>query len=212
MTLGMKIVTWGAMCFLASCPAWACGDGKVLFQDTFQTLNPTWTFTADTARSNGADGLSYVLKPGAGNAKLNNASLYDDYEVCATFEDEETSGDSAGFSAWVWGVDTDNGYGVSVAPGPGTYQVFRVQRNKYLAQTPWTEDPAIVKGDKAANETSVAVKGTHAVVSINGKKIYEFDGSPPDNGSLAGFDVFATKTNKADAKITIKKFEVREIK
>ena len=59
----------------------------------------------------------------------------------------------------------------------------------------------------------MAVKGKHATVSINGTKVYEFDATPPDNGSLPGFDMSRSfKTNKNDMKITLKRFEVREVK
>ena len=111
----------------------------------------------------------------------------------------------------MWASDIDNSYGVSISPF-GTFAVFRLQRGKYLAQTLWNESTAIQKGEKAQNEISVAVKGKHATVSINGTKVYEFDATPPDNGSLPGFDMTAFKTNKNDMKMTLKRFEVREVK
>src|ERR1019366_3201580 len=63
--------------------ALACGNGKLLFQDKFQTVDPRWGFAAiDPTRSVGADGLSYS-SPGLqmySVNQINQASLYDDYE------------------------------------------------------------------------------------------------------------------------------------
>ena len=67
--------------------ALACGNGKLLFQDKFQTADRRWGFAAvDPTRSVGADGLSYSVTPGSFTpglqnyviSQINQTSLYDD--------------------------------------------------------------------------------------------------------------------------------------
>ena len=66
--------------------ALACGGGKLLFEDKFETLDPSWGFDKHVpARSNGPGGLVYKMPPDYSFALLNQSSLYDNYEVCAVF-------------------------------------------------------------------------------------------------------------------------------
>jgi hypothetical protein len=102
---------------LASTAASACGAGAVLFEDNFNTLEPTWGFAEkDETRSNGPGGLSYNLKVGNSLTLLNNAGTYDDYEACGKFKVGKIGEDSASFSVIFWGVDNKNYYGASVSP------------------------------------------------------------------------------------------------
>ena len=74
---------------MAMSGAMACGSGKLLFEEKFASLDPAWGFSEnDESRTNGPDGLTYKLKPNDSRFLLSQASLYDDYEVCATFTTE----------------------------------------------------------------------------------------------------------------------------
>jgi hypothetical protein len=84
--------------------ALACGNGKLLFQDKFQTVDPRWQMAAvDPTRSVGADGLSYTLAPNSAVSAINQTSLYDDYELCAHMTmkyPDEKSNAHAGLRFW----------------------------------------------------------------------------------------------------------------
>ena len=172
--------------------ALACGNGKLLFQDKFQTVDPRWGFAAiDPTRSVGADGLSYS-SPGLqmySVNQINQASLYDDYEVCAHITMKYSDEKSNAFAfVTFWADDSFNKYAFSSSSMDGTYSVSRTQKSKLLTQIPWGEPtPAINKGSGVVNELSVAVRGNHAVFSINNQKVDEFDGQAPDGGSKIGF-------------------------
>lgn len=200
------VLTW-------SQPGLACGDGAVLYKDDFKTLDPSWGFAEDVPnRKLGDKGLTYALEPGNGLALLNNAGLYDDYEVCGKFAIDQGAEDSGTFSLLFWGSNAENHFGVVLSPHFGTFEVFRLQRNKTLIQQDWKESPAVHKGDHVENEMSVQVKENRAVVFINGTKVFEFTGQRPADGSLVGFDMFSSKENKGEVSIAIKEIEVRELK
>ena len=130
----VKFVARLTLCCLTSSAALACGDGKVLFEDNSKPCCLHGCSMRRASRSNGPEGLTYALKPNTYRAKLHKASLYDDYEVCATFTADVAGEEESGtYSAYIWASDIDNTYGVSISPF-GTFAVFRLQRGKYLAQ------------------------------------------------------------------------------
>jgi hypothetical protein len=192
--------------------ALACGKGKLLFQDKFQTIDPRWHLSADPTRSLDAGVLSYTFPPNLGITVLNYAGVYDDYEVCAqiTMKQNETSNSSAGLI--FWGVDALNNYIFRFTARDGSYAVYRTQKGKNLAQIPWGEpSAAIKKGSGVTNELSVAVRGDHAVVSVNNQKLAEFDGQPPDGGSQIGFTMGTPKDDQGQTVFGISELEVRAL-
>jgi hypothetical protein len=194
--------------------ALACGNGKLLFQDKFQTVDPRWQMAAvDPTRSVGADGLSYTLAPNSAVSAINQTSLYDDYELCAHMTmkyPDEKSNAHAGLRFWA--DDGDNNYGFSFSSRDGTYAVYRIQKGKVLPQIPWGEPtPAVNKGSDVVNELSVVVRGNHAVFSINTQKVGELDGQPPEGGGKIGFFLVASKEDQGPSVFGVKDIEVRAL-
>jgi hypothetical protein len=63
-------------------PATACGNGNLILEDKFQTLEPAWNFDDNVPeRTNGPDGLSYKMPPQYDIDRINQAGLYENYEV-----------------------------------------------------------------------------------------------------------------------------------
>jgi hypothetical protein len=189
----------------------ACGTGKVLFQDNFAKLQRSWPFTLGDNASVGADGFKIKLNPNGFFETLNQAGLYDNYEVCMTATLEYESGSGSYFGVAFWGVDDKNYYSLDVSPPYGTYSVWRLQNNRSLKPIPWSDTKALVKDSGKPNEISVVVKGNHAEISINGQKIDELDGVAPDGGSVIGFEFGAAKADKAPTTMILKSIEVREV-
>jgi hypothetical protein len=194
--------------------ALACGKGKLLFQDMFQTLDPRWQMgPPDPNRSVGAEGLSYSLAPDLVLASINQAGLYDNYELCAEITmkySNETSNAYAGIVFWA--DDRNNRYNFVLSSRDGTYAVTRVQKGKSLIQIPWGEPTAAMnKGSGVVNELSVAVRGNHAVFSINNQKVVELDGQPPDGGSAIGLILLTPKEDQGPTVFGIKDLEVRAL-
>jgi hypothetical protein len=61
------------------------------------------------------------------------------------------------------------------------------------------------------NELSVAVRGNHAVFSINNQKVVEFDGQAPDGGSEIGFYLYTPKADQVPTVFGIRNLEVRAL-
>ena len=79
---------------------------------------------------------------------------------------------------------------------------------KPISVTPQVDDPSIMK--PGANEVSVSLKGNKGTFSVNGKKIGDFTGEPPEGGSVAGFALYSGKTNTAPTTFALKSIELRE--
>ena len=78
----------------------ACGNGKLMLEDKFATLDPAWDFknsapTDTRTRTNGPGGLTYQLDEEALVWPLNTAAKHENYEVCAVFETKSSADNSA---------------------------------------------------------------------------------------------------------------------
>lgn len=190
----------------------ACGTGKLLLEDKFDSLDPAWGFSEkNDERSNGADGLTYKLPPGENVDLLNQSGLNENYEVCATFVTDLPEDSGAYVGVNFWSVDYDNDYEAAIFPAEGTFAVYREQNKRSLTPVSVTDSAAINKGLKATNEVSVAVNGNKATLAINGKTAITFSGFPPDGGSLFGFNFGVSKKAKGPSTIVLKTIQLREL-
>jgi hypothetical protein len=110
-----------------------------------------------------------------------------------------------------WGIDKQNTYVVSLFPEDGAFAIFRLQNGKLLRPVAWTENAAIKKESGAINQISVVVEDRHAVVSVNGTKVTEFNGVPPQGGGLVGIDLGTTADDPGPTKFNFANFQVRAI-
>lgn len=192
--------------------AMACGSGKLILEEKFESLDPAWGFSdKDDTRKNGPDGLTYTLQPGDNIFLLNQASLYNDYEVCAVFTTEAPAEAGTYVAVDVWGTDADNVYEVDILPISGSYSVYRFQNKKMLKPVPLRSHESIAKGASATNELSVAVKGNKGSITINGKKVADFTGQPPEGGSLFGVNFGTLKQDSGPSTVTVKSVQLREL-
>jgi hypothetical protein len=188
----------------------ACGNGKLILEDKFETLDPAWGFQEqDPTRSNGAEGLVYNLQPKDSVHDLNQSGIYDNYEVCAVFATKVPMDGNAYVSVNFWASDNDNKYGAAIYPAVGTFNVYRFENKKILFPVSAKSNPAISKGTDVTNEISVTVNGNKGTLAINDKNVIEFTGKPPEGGSQFGFLVGAADTGQST--LTLKRFQVREI-
>src|SRR5262249_53435688 len=138
--------------------AMACGNGKLILEDKFETLDPAWSFQEqDATRSNGTEGLVYNLQPGDSIQTLNQSGLYENYEVCAVFASKVPADANAYVSVNFWASDNDNKYGADIYPASGTFNVYRLENKKFLTPVSTKSNPAISKGTDVTNDISVTV-------------------------------------------------------
>jgi hypothetical protein len=205
------IVFFSALSFAGLASASACGTGKLLFEDKFAALNPAWGFgPTDPARSNGPQGLVYKFQPDVGITLLNEASLYNDYEICGVFTTQGPADGGLYVGLQFWADDKNNYYEVDVYPVYGLWTMLRVQNGKFLQPVQNQASAAIVKGINATNELRVTVVGSTATIVINGKKMMDFAGFPPQGGSLFGISLGTEKQDTDSSILTVKDFQLRE--
>ncbi len=196
----------------AASPALACGTGKVLYEDKFETLDPSWSFPeTDTTRSVGPGGLTYKWEPNNISTKLSQFGYFENYEVCADIAMQYPDKGNGFLGIAFWGVDADNYYVMDVTPVYGNFAVYRLQKGKFLKPIAWTNSAAIKTGPGVVNQLSVAVNGNKAVITINGQKVAEFKGQAPDGGSLAGIDLTTGTDDTGPSTLILSNFEVREV-
>lgn len=166
----------------------ACQGSTILYQDSFDRLQPTWGNESDSFKVLNSQ---LVLAPTADTDdwRANAANLYDDIDMCVTMT-TVTGVDPAESKAGLvfWYVDTNNFYLFELAPN-GKASVWRRQRGKWLSQIGWKEAKGANQGDGAVNELRVTTVGSQATFYVNDTKFEELTGSPPDDGQQIG--VFA---------------------
>ncbi|HVZ12907.1 MAG TPA: hypothetical protein VG894_00455 [Bauldia sp.] len=175
-------------------PAFAvCPGPSVLFQDSFDTLQPTWGEPSDAIKvANG----QLVMTPPVGTYiwAVNNAGVYDDLDMCVTVT-TVTGVDPTEAKAGpiFWYTDVNNFYVFEIAPN-GKASVWRRQRGKWLAQANWQDATDANKGDGASNELRVTTVGDDATFYVNGTQFKKVSGSAPDDGQQIG--LFAASPDK----------------
>ena len=162
--------------------------GKVLFEDKFTSLDPSW----------GAPGPMMDVKEGkliitpeknTSQTVLNQANvLPNDMEGSFAMTFVKSPAPSWGSGLVFWARDYNEYYAVLINP-EGWFAVQRLVAGRYLLPVAWRESDAIKKGEAAENQVKVATKGNKATISINGKEVISLSGQPPEGGSLVGFKV-----------------------
>ena len=174
----------------------ACQGTSILYQDSFDRLQPTWGEATDSFKVvNGQ--LVVSPTPDTYFWTGNSANLYDDIDMCVTMttiagiEPTESKGGLV-----FWYVDVNNFYVFELAPN-GKASVWRRQRGKWLVQVNWKDAQGANLGDGAINELRVTTVGSQATFDVNGSQFEQLTGSPPDNGQQIG--VFAASPPSAAA-------------
>jgi hypothetical protein len=202
----------GSGLFSATSDTNACGNGKLLFQDNFETLNPAWGFREGAAvRSNGPEGLTYKLDPDREVTLLNQSSPYDNYEVCAVYATQTAANANPWLGIVFWAEDEDNAHDATIWPKHGIFAVYRHQNKKTLTQIAPTRIGSMLTGTSVITEISVTVNGKEATLAVNGNKVTDFRGQPPERGSLIGFTFGTHKTDPGPTTVTLKNIQVREV-
>jgi hypothetical protein len=170
---------------IASPAAAACDSANALFEDNFESLDPSWGAPDNVVSAK--DG-SLVLKPQAGYWRFvpSESDLYQDVSVCvdATIV-EAPKEDSSAAGVLFWFSDWNNLY-VFEYYSDGGFSVERLSKGKWLLPVPYTENAAIKKGVGQPNQIEVKMKGKQATIFINGTQVAQFKGVAPQDGGKVG--------------------------
>lgn len=196
--------------FLAVAPTFAACKGTPTFEDTFQSLDPSWGVSASDAVVSIGDG-KLVISPPPGHVRtvLSQSDYYGDGSICVLATISEASKMDGGVDAIVafWAVDTYNSYQLNIGSDgkQGYFMVQRLSNNRWLTPLSRQPDPIIKYQLGEVNEVELQMEGRKAIIMINGKKLGQFNGSPPDGGGLIGV---AGSTNPGvTAKLQFQKFQ-----
>jgi hypothetical protein len=195
--------------FLAGAPTFAACKGTPTFEDTFQSLDPSWGVSASDAVVSIGDGKLIISPtPGYVRTVLSQSDYYGDGSICVLATISEAS-KIDGVQALVafWAVDTSNVYLLNIGSDgkQGFFKVDRLSNNRWLTPIGWQADPIIKFQLGETNEVELQMAGRRATVVINGKKLGQLNGSPPDGGGLIG--VGGGSSAGVTAKIQYQKFQ-----
>jgi hypothetical protein len=176
--------------------AMACQGTTILFQDSFERLQPTWGQESELLRVVGGQ-LEVAPAEDSYHWAANSANLYDDIDMCVTMTTIQ-SGDPVEAKAGLifWYVDVNNFYVFELSPN-GMASVWRRQRGKWLEQVAWREAAGANKGDAAINELRVTTVGDTATFYVNGQQFEELEGTAPENGQQIGLFAASPPTGQA---------------
>lgn len=163
----------------------ACQGTTILFQDSFDRLQPTWGPASDSFRVVDSQ-LEVTPAADSYHWTANSANLFDDIDMCVTMTTiDEVDPVEAKAGLIFWYVDVNNFYVFELAPN-GMASVWRRQRGKWLAQVDWRAAEGANKGSGAINELRVTTLGSNATFYVNGKEFEQLQGSPPESGQQIG--------------------------
>ncbi|HZP19936.1 MAG TPA: hypothetical protein VFB16_06960 [Bauldia sp.] len=187
--------------------AQACEGDKVLFEDDFATLEPTWG-----AKSEEVDvaGNKLMLTPEANYTTWvpSTANLYEDIDFCADVSSVKAVDPDHSYAGLVfWYADDDNFYAFEFAAN-GNASVWRRQRGKWLKQMNWQPAGALKQNDGAVNQLRVVTMGNEADFYINGSQFGSIKGVPPADGQQIG--VIASSPKDAVATYSVANLKVTE--
>ena len=186
--------------------ALACEGSQVLYEDTFETLDPTWG-TADDAFF--LDENRLTIMPGYDEyySALNTIGTYEDIDLCVNLEAVKADPEGNSFAGIIfWAIDYDNYYYV-VITAEQSIGVFRRQRGRVLPQLRWTTFDALNRGNGVGNALRIVTLGNTATFYVNGQQYGTIKGQPPADGQQIGVRATSPRNDRAiwafdDVKIT----------
>jgi hypothetical protein len=195
---------------LGSANAAACGKGKVLYEDTFETLDPSWELVgAFKDAVPGPGGLTADVTPGRSFAATRPAGTNPNVEICATFtvKSAKETPDFFALSFWAHG---DIDYWAVSFTSKGNFVVNRYEGDKPLVNvTAQVANPTLLS-KTGPNEVSVKLVADKGTFQVTGKEIGSFTGGAPSADSLFGFVMRAGKENSGPTPFVLKRVELRE--
>jgi len=187
-----------ATCFLAGLisvvPAGAATcPGNVVFQDSFESVNPSLdvaSYPQSKIIIQGGTAVTSLLQPGKmARTEEYWGARYGDVNVCVTVGTVATEPAENELGGVVfWATDYANFYDFQVNPTNGQFAVAqRLPSGQWGMPVAWTTSPVIVQGMGKTNALRVQTKGSTATLYINDQLVGTFAGTAPAGGGQVGF-------------------------
>jgi hypothetical protein len=165
---------------VTSAPAFACMGPTVIFQDSFQTLDPAWASIFDgTIAASGGQAQVTVPAGEIGGAYYGN-KFVDSGDFCV----DMVSSDPTTAGGIVFGFTSDGWYQFEAGDNQQA-AVTQITDEGQLSPVSWRAAPALKTGANVTNTLRVTWKGTSASTYINGQPFVTFN-IPAFQGSKIG--------------------------
>ncbi len=189
----------------------ACGNGKPIFRDKFQTLAESWAFSSSSDRANaGPGGLTAVIPTEHGVFARKVDASYGDIDICAMTAIASKGGTDAFFAIRFWFGEASESYWAVAVPANGLYWVQRFNKEGERSRiTPRISNPTLADAS-GVNELRVRLEGDNGAFIVNGKKVATFTREPGRGKSIVGFSAFSADSPEPTS-FTLKSFEAREL-
>lgn len=164
--------------------ATAFSDPEVLYEDSFDKMDPGWGEPNDlVATQNG----KLVIKPKSGTSQAvqHQGVIVEDGSVSVTIKLARDDGRVQATGLIFWGTDYQSYYVLDITPD-GRYAITRWVKGRWLFPVHYRKTDAIKRDYNQENEVRVVTKGNSATVFINGREIISIKGQPPKGGGLIG--------------------------
>ncbi|MBM4300516.1 MAG: hypothetical protein FJ121_03150 [Deltaproteobacteria bacterium] len=162
--------------------------GKVLFEDKFTSLDPSWGAPGPIMDAK-AGKLLITPEVNTSQTVLNQGNVFpNDAEGSFAMTFVKAPAPTWGSGLVFWAKDYNEYYAVLIN-SDGWFAVQRYIAGRYLLPVAWRESDAIKKGEGVENQVKVVTKANKATVLINGKEVISLSGQPPQGGALIGFKV-----------------------
>jgi hypothetical protein len=191
--LFMSVIVVAATALWATAAAAAGCTGNVQFADDFGEADPGWPVGDNVAIGGGK--LQIKADAGKDYWSIYGASLFGDADICVDVSVNAASDPTGpGGAVDFWLVDSNNYYGVYVAPN-GFAAIQRVQNGKLLSPVSWRKAPSLKTGANVVNAIRVTLKGNSISVYFNDQLFYKVNGVQPQGGGQIGLEGWAEKAN-----------------
>ncbi|MEJ0098004.1 MAG: hypothetical protein WDM84_08900 [Bauldia sp.] len=189
---------WWLLCVvlvpLAAPPAFACGDGKTLLTDSFDTLQPMWGKADDFMQV--ADGRMVLSEEKGKSYTAYAEPTFDDMDSAPSCGSPRPATKAPLTSAWSSEKDANNFYTFQITPD-GSAAVYQMVDNKWQDVIKDRASASIHQGAVRFNELEVVTRGHLATLIINGDRFDDVAGEEPDGGQHVGFSVQAPDAGDA---------------
>jgi hypothetical protein len=189
----MSAVIVAAAAFATTAASAAGCTGNVQFADTFGQADPGWP-TSDNVVIGGGK-LQIKSEATKDYWTIYGAALFGDADICVDVSVNtatDPSGPGAGVDFWM--SDTNNYYGVFIAPN-GTAAIFRIQNGKALTPVSWRKAASLKTGANAVNTIRLTLKGNSISTYFNDQLFYTVQGQQPQGGGQIALEGWAEKAN-----------------
>jgi hypothetical protein len=172
----------------ADTPPPKCGTGANLaFQDTFATPAAGWDDTS-ASRFFADNQMVFNFKDPGLLTWLYRPIQFKNGTVCGTIKAPMQANKLDGVASGglvFWATDYSNYYLAQIYLD-GTYQVYRRLSNEWIPVVRRTKSEHIRSGLGATNALQVSLKENNGTFYVNGQKLTEFRGQPPEHGGAFG--------------------------